>query len=156
MNHRPAHAGSVRSRLFDLALRPACSLILLVLAGGIHAVMAEPATDYARAEFYPSVVRAVVFGSGSVLDASRSLTSHISRWKISFGASPPRAVFYPANAQIEIEGLVCSHATLGQKECSITIPTERRICWIMPGKTLEEALANQFKIDCPSALDLVK
>jgi hypothetical protein len=147
----PSAAPPVRQRAW-----PIRAIALAALVGGAQLATAEPTADYTKAELYPSALRSIVFGYGSVLDASHPLISRVSRWTITFGAASPKAMHYPSNAQIEIEGLVCTHATLGQKECSLTIPTARHICWIMPGNTLQEALQNRFNIDCPSALEFAR
>ena len=121
----------------------------------IYSFGAESEINYIQNNLYPAQVKSILLPNDIVLDAGHPLANMANHWKIEFGPSLPNAVFYNDNFQVEIQDLVCTNSLQVRKDCTITIPKERKVCWIMPGDNLQEALENHFRIGCPVSIEFV-
>lgn len=125
----------------------------LVLLPIIYSADAWAETNYLRRSLYPAQVRSVTMPYGATLDSANSIQR--AEWTIQFGNKLPTAVYYNNSSGVEIQGLVCVSSYKGKKECSISIPADRKVCILFPG-TREEALQDWEKLVCPSSLEFAR
>ena len=127
------------------------ALAVIAFGSGQQSVAAQ--SGYMKKELYPARVRAITLPNVGIVDANHPTSR--GDWKIEFGKSPPKAVYYDKpgrSPQLEIQDLICISEEKGSKSCDITVPTDGGNCRLFVGKELVDTLT----IVCPSAIDLVK